>query len=385
MARWEKSVYKRACELRASGMQNKAVAKQLNAEFNLSLSTNAVKRKFVNEGYAQNQKGRVDIRPDGQTSTIKLRMTIEQSKNPDYVMQAHGYDPDEWELVQATNNIWEQNNQEQGLIQLYQSKIVVKPKTSAFKISTFTDKIEPIKIKQTNFGKRNLVIPLADWHFGITTLADVKDKLSRLIEIIGKGYKTITVLQLGDLFHSNQIKKSMTMAGTQLDDVDMVQAIKDGRAFFDVLLTTCLQNAENVTIEHAEGNHDGGIEYMFLVYLEAKYPDVKVNYHNKYRQAFLLDNVGIMVTHGQYGKRKDLPMLFATEFTDVWARAKSREIYTGHFHTQQTLDYSGVIHRQLGTIKPNDSYEIENGWTMGKKTLQVFEYDSDRLRVTYDV
>ena len=383
MARWEKSVYKRACELRASGMQNKAVAKQLNTEFNLSLSTNAVKRKFTNEGYTH--QARVEIQPDKQTSTIKLRMTVEQSKNPDYVLQAHGYDPDEWELVQATNNIWEQNNQEQGLIQLYQSKIVVKPKTSTFKTSAFTDKIAPIKIKQTNFGKRNLVIPLADWHFGITTLEDVVEKFSRLAAIIIKGYKTITIVQLGDLFHSSQMKKTETMAGTQLDDVNMEQAVRDARAFFDALLIECLQSAENVTIEHAEGNHSGNLEYMFLVYLEAKYPDVKVNYHNKYRQAFLLDNVGIMVTHGQYGKRKDLPMLFATEFTDVWAQAKTREIYTGHFHTQQTLDYSGVIHRQLGTIKPNDSYEIENGWTMGKKTLQVFEYDSDRLRVTYDV
>ena len=74
-----------------------------------------------------------------------------------------------------------------------------------------------------------------------------------------------------------------------------------------------------------------------------------------------------MITHGQYGKRKDLPMLFATEFSDIWSKATTREIITGHFHTQQTNDYQGVIHRQLGTIKPNDSYEIENGWTMGKK------------------
>ena len=79
------------------------------------------------------------------------------------------------------------------------------------------------------------------------------------------------------------------------------------------------------------------------------------------------------------------PMLFATEFSDIWSNATTREIITGHFHTQQTNVYQGVIHRQLGTIKPNDNYEIENGWTMGKKVLQLFEYDSERLRVTYDI
>ncbi|WP_147587007.1 helix-turn-helix domain-containing protein [Enterococcus gallinarum] len=312
-------------------------------------------------------------------------MTEEQSKNPDYVLQAHGYDPENWELVQATNNIWEQNNQVDGLIQLYQSKIVVKPKPKGFNLAAFTESIEPVKLTAIKTGERNLFIGLADWHFGITKLEDLQDKLARMIEVISKGYKQIVIGQLGDLFHSNQIKKSVTMAGTQLDDVDMEQAIKDARSFFDVLITECVRHSKQVTVEHAEGNHSGSIEYMFLLYLEAKYPDIQVHAHNKYRQAFMLDNVAIMITHGQYGKRKDLPMLFATEFSDIWSKATTREIITGHFHTQQTNDYQGVIHRQLGTIKPNDNYEIENGWTMGKKVLQLFEYDSERLRVTYDI
>ena len=42
-----------------------------------------------------------------------------------------------------------------------------------------------------------------------------------MIEVLSKGYKQIVIGQLGDLFHSSQIKKSVTMAGTQLDDGDM--------------------------------------------------------------------------------------------------------------------------------------------------------------------
>lgn len=398
--KWTEKHVKRLSELANEGLTNIEIAPVLSEEFGKEFSWPSVRSKRArlklppsekNMRVKQTDKTKknvvsTEIKSDGtQTNLIKLRMTEEQSKNPNYVLQAHGYDPENWELVQATNNIWEQNNQVDGLIQLYQSKIVVRPKPKGINLASFTESIEPVKLTSIKTGDRNLFIGLADWHFGITKLEDLQDKLARMIEVISKGYKQIVIGQLGDLFHSSQIKKSVTMAGTQLDDVDMEQAIKDARSFFDVLITECVRHSKLVTVEHAEGNHSGSIEYMFLLYLEAKYPDIQVHAHNKYRQAFMLDNVAIMITHGQYGKRKDLPMLFATEFPCMWSNAITREIITGHFHTQQTIDYQGVIHRQLGTIKPNDNYEIENGWTMGKKVLQLFEYDSERLRVTYDI
>lgn len=108
---------------------------------------------------------------------------------------------------------------------------MVKPKHKAFDVSAFTKSIEPVKLTAIKTGERNLFIGLADWHFGITKLEDLQDKLARMIEVISKGYKQIVIGQLGDLFHSSQIKKSVTMAGTQLDDVDMEQAIKDARSF----------------------------------------------------------------------------------------------------------------------------------------------------------
>lgn len=386
---WTEEQTNRLKELVSVGEGTKEIASILSEEFDREFTYHSVrhKRKRLNDvPPPRDNSSKTEIKADGtQTHQIKVKMTAEQSKDPEYVLKAHGYDPNDWELVQATNNIWEQNNQVDGLIQLYQSKIVVKPKPKGFNLEAFTESIEPVKLTAIKTGDRNLFIGLADWHFGITKLEDLQDKLARMIEVISKGYKQIVIGQLGDLFHSSQIKKSITMAGTPLDDVDMEQAIKDARSFFDVLITECVRHSKQVTVEHAEGNHSGSIEYMFLLYLEAKYPDIQVHAHNKYRQAFMLDNVAIMITHGQYGKRKDLPMLFATEFSDIWSKATTREIITGHFHTQQTNDYQGVIHRQLGTIKPNDSYEIENGWTMGKKVLQLFEYDSERLRVTYDI
>ncbi|WP_260148261.1 hypothetical protein [Leuconostoc citreum] len=44
-----------------------------------------------------------------------------------------------------------------------------------------------------------------------------------------------------------------------------------------------------------------------------------------------------------------------------------------------------MISRQLGTVKPNDKYEIMNGWTLSKKELYALEYDSDKLVAEWHV
>lgn len=393
---WTTQEIDRLKALVSEGMKTKDIAIILSNEFGREFTYHSVRHKARRssvtkpprtiDGQSINENKRYNI--DGTISQaefdVKMAFYQKDSKTPEDILKYKGYDPQEWEISQVTTNEWTTTAAETQKWN-QQLKFVIKPKHKSFNASAFTESIEPVKLTAIKTGDRNLFIGLADWHFGITKLEDLQDKLAMIVDIVSKGYKQIVIGQLGDLFHSSQIKKSVTMAGTQLDDVDMETAIKDARAFFDVLITECVRHSLKVTVEHAGGNHSENLEYMFLLYLEAKYPDIKVHAHNKYRQAFMLDNVAIMITHGQYGKRKDLPMLFATEFSDMWSKATTREIITGHFHTQQTNDYQGVIHRQLGTVKPNDSYEIENGWTMGKKVLQLFEYDSERLRVTYDI
>ena len=221
-------------------------------------------------------------------------------------------------------------------------------------------------------------------HFGITTMLDVKGHLDRLLELINKGYKTIVIEQLGDLFHSSQMWSSQTLKGTLLDEVNMVQAVEDAKQFFDVLVTAALQNSTTLHIKQMAGNHSANLEYMFMEYLKAKYPQVVIKNNIKFRDAYLLDNVGIMLAHGDLAP-KNLPMLMANEFGGVWSLSHSREIHKGHFHNEKTVDNGGVISRQLGTVKPNDKYEIMNGWTLSKKELYALEYDSDKLVAEWHV
>jgi len=388
---WTEQEIDRLKALVSEGKTNKEIASILSSEYGREFSKISVKSKRQRLKEAKPPRvnsSQTEIKSDGtQTHQIKVRMTEEQSKNPDYVLQAHGYSPDSWELIQATNNIWEQNNREDGLIQLYQSKIVVRPRV-AVSIETIAAKLlqstKPIKIQPIIKGERNLVIPLADLHFPILTERKFESYLSDVLAMINKGYKTIVFEVLGDIFHSNAMKSSQTIRGTQLEDVDMVEAIELAKAFFIVLIDESLRKSSEVRIEFASGNHSD-FEYLFLMYLETLYPQVTVNKHNQPRIAYQLDNVGIMLTHGHFGKKGDYPMLFATEFRDVWSKSSWLEIHQGHYHSMEAQNLKGVIHRQLGTIKPNDQYESENGYTMNYKSTQAFEYSADKLKVIYEL
>lgn len=402
--KWTDEHKNRVTELGKQGLSSSKIAQKLFDEFGVNLSRRTVSR-YLSTGHTSSRYDKLKknnkvkdvkrgteivINKDGSTtSSTTMQMTSEQAKDPEFVLRAHGFNPDDWDIVSARNNFWQQNSVENGLIDLYQSKITVKPKsddelTLLDIADLFKVDIKPYTVNQVARDAHNLVVPLPDMHFGITTLEDVESHLDKLLGILNKGYKTIVIEQLGDLFHSSQMWSSQTMRGTMLDEVDMVQAIEDAKQFFDILVPACLDNSTSVHIKQMAGNHSGNMEYVFMEYLKAKYPQVVIKNNIKYRGAYLLDNVGIMIAHGDLAP-KNLPMLFANEFGGVWSLSHSREIHKGHFHNEKTVDEGGVISRQLGTVKPNDKYEISNGWTLSKKELYALEYDRDKLVAEWHV
>lgn len=398
ITKWTEQEIDRLKDLINEGYTNKEIAIILSNEYGREFTKTSVKskRQRLNkvtpprtvDGQSINENKRYNI--DGTISQaefdVKMAFYQKDSKTPEDILKYKGYDPEEWEISQVTTNEWTTTTAD---IQKWnqQLKFVVKPKTNT-SIKDLATKllqsVEPAFVKPIIKGKRNLVIPLADLHFPILSERKFETYLSDVLAIINKGYKTIVIEVLGDIFHSNAMKASQTIKGTQLEDVDMVEAIELAKTFFITLIDESLRKSSEVRIEFASGNHSD-FEYLFLMYLETLYPQVSVNKHNLPRIAYQLDNVGIMLTHGHFGKKGDYPMLFATEFRDVWSKSSWLEIHQGHYHSMEAQNLKGVIHRQLGTIKPNDQYESENGYTMNYKSTQAFEYSADKLKVIYEL
>lgn len=320
------------------------------------------------------------------SSERELLLADDELQDEDALLRYHGYDPEKWEIKTSTNakNSRETN---QGTKHTYNSRVTVSPrrvKEIDIAINTLKNTVAPIRVKNINKGSTNLVLPQPDVHFGITTIEDIDKHVQNISRVMSKGYDIIVIEQLGDLFHSSQMQASQTLKGTLLDEVNMVDAVEDAKTYFDFLITNAIKNSNKVIVKQMAGNHSGNLEYMFMEYLKAKYPQIEVDNNIKYRYAYLLGHVGIMLAHGDYAQ-KDLPMLFANEYKEVWSLSENRFIHKGHYHKEKTVDDGGVLSQQFGTLKPNDKYEISNGWTLSKKTMYALEYSDTDLITEYYV
>lgn len=379
--RWQPEQFEMAMKLYDKGLTSSEIADKLTNQYHQPISDAAVRRQFNRRHISLRHRRWND---DGvQTSTTILKVVKGQHMSPDDVMRAHGYNPEQWQLTNNISNFWKQSEQ----VTSYQSKISVKPRhdVSAKEFANiFNEQIKPIKVKPELTGKHNLVIPLFDLHFGIMTFDSMKKHLLEIKEIIKRGYKHIVIEQGGDLVHSDFINKTMTVKGTQLDHVNMVQALKDAKRFYDEVILCALKYAEHVSVYSVGGNHDFDLSYMFVDALADRYPQVDVHNTSAYRQCYQIDQVSILLAHGDKAQ-KNLPMLFATEHPLEWSQSAYREIHYGHYHKEVTNDDYGVVTRQFGTPKLNDPYEKENGYTMAHHKLQLLEFSSNELRALYNV
>lgn len=329
---------------------------------------------------------------EGSKVDVECLFDTKQQFTPDEMLEMAGLSAADFNLKQVKGAKWSVVSTEFGRKWNFYASVLATPKTGNLvaMIEAINAQVVPTYF-EPEYARpdRNLVIPLPDLHFGWTTYEDIQDKVAQLQGIIESGYDTIVFEQLGDLFHSDQMHTTQTVRGTQLDQVDMRQAFNDASHFFNDLIPVALQNANHVRYYSVFGNHSGDLEYAFGLGLKARYPQVKVDLNDDnpasdWRTAYQLGHVGIMLAHGDMARNR-LTGLFPTEYKKIWGNSITAELHSGHFHTERFKDDNGIMWRQLGTPKPNDPYEIRNGYTSAKHLMYAFEYDDTRLRVSYEL
>lgn len=390
---WPNEWTEKLIEYQQAGLSYSQIAAAMQSDFGVPFKKNGIKSKAHRMRVAKDKaplapaaKREVSLNSDGsQTVSTLMALQHEPNKDPRTLMTLCGYDPDKFEMISGSYKVYEQHSKQDGTVPQYSISIKVKPivdVSAAEIVDIMNEQIKPVMIQNDHFGENNLIVPLFDLHFGIATYERYKPMLSRIEQIINHGYKHIVIEIGGDTLHSDFMDKTMTARGTQLDHVDTVKAWQDAKRFVGEVIECSLSNAKHVSIRAISGNHDRDMQWAFVDGLADRYPQVHVHNPNAFRQAFRLDHVGVLEAHGDIALKK-LPMLFATEYPEIWANSTWRECHYGHFHHQVVNDDLGVIMRQMGTPKPTDGYEQKNGYTMSSKMLTLFEYDSNRLRVQY--
>lgn len=338
---------------------------------------------------SQAQKLTHHLDADGYSSEKVMAVKEGHDLDPKELLTAHGFDAQKFTLTSATSNFWGENSKGEPL---YQTKIKVAPvDVSLDDLLDAIDKHYQPSNHKVGLDKKltglqllgNLVIPLFDMHFGISTYDSMAGYLSQIEDRLAECYHNAYIILGGDYFHSDFMTRSMTakVSGTQLDHVNNVKALADGSQFFEELVDFAIEHTPHVHIYAIGGNHDTDKEYLWTYAMQQRYAACdSVDFHltTDTRLAFRMDDVGVMVAHGDKAKRR-LPMLFATEHPQLWGETQYHAIFTGHFHKEVTTDENGCVLFQVGTPKPSDGYEKANGFTMARKKLTLFVFDDHKL------
>lgn len=419
---YPKKVISKLISLQQEGLTSTQIAVRLNNEFGSNYTSSSVRHKLVRLGKSLSNTARkppkyehlngksvlakrsVSIGSDGvQEANVEDELPSDfedrvnqKGKTDEYLAELAGYDPKEYEVINSGYSTWQAQRKGGKIVNLYAIKVRVKKRTAPKLelediINLANKKIKPVHfatLDEFNTSTDNLFIPMSDFHLGWTSFDDLKPHLDHLAEMLkGKHYSEVVIGNMGDFFHSDQFYTTQTASGTILDDVDMDKAVEWGFQLLDYLVGLLTLHCNKISYRIVEGNHDRDLLRMFNIAVKYKYPDLHVylpqGTPKGYRTAFNIGHVGILMAHGDLAK-KQLAGLFPTEFKSVWSKAKTYEIFTGHYHTEKFFDDNGVMHRQIGCPKPSDPYEIKLGFTQGKRVIYGFEYTDTRLKAMYE-
>lgn len=327
-------------------------------------------------------KETVEIGKGGVQKSDKLvKMSAEDSKDPEFLLKAHGYDPVKWEVTNAKSSIWNQHNRIDGTLTLYASKITVKPLVQGFdfeRLEEIVTKKPVYKIetkRESNQYGEYLLIPLFDTHFGISNFEYYKDVFDKLNNMLDNKYKEVLFIIGQDLYHNDSLFNGRTAKGTEIDKVDMIQAWKDSVKFFVPLIYKALDKGSDVKLMYSKGNHSETVEWCFIQYLKGIFPECDVDDTLRERKVHMFGTNLISTTHGDKKNEKRLPENIATEFPVEWSKATTRTLFVGHKHHEMVLDAGGILVRRMPTKNKLDSYHEDRGFTTAHSRFQVHEFN----------
>lgn len=327
-------------------------------------------------------KRSVSIDGNGVHSVVDvIAMTDEQAKDTDFVLQAFGYDPSKWAIINCTSNLWSVDGKDKRLNN-YQFKVKVKPKTTKDLIpSDFKAILDGFKVKKVdlpkptqNNSKTALEVDFTDMHIGseFQNLQYINQKIADIKnEIENKKVERVQLCFLGDILHADNANET-TAKGTQLKlKSTAYEMVRSGLH----IITNIIRELAIVDTEvyWVQGNHSRLAEFMLFQIVEKEFKDTHIRFYNdeSLRKAFLFGKNLIGLTHGDI-PRKNMDSWLMYEFPELWGQARYWEIHSGHLHEEAVKSHGSMKIRTLPTVKATDEYENSLGYRNDFTKIQTF-------------
>jgi len=179
---------------------------------------------------------------------------------------------------------------------------------------------------------------------------------------------TALVTFLGDLLHSDGQLPVTPASGNVLDrDTRFDKSVGTAIRLMRRIVDEALAKHDRVHLLICEGNHDPAssvwLRQMFAALYEQE-PRITVETSPFPYYAFEFGVNMVAFHHGHLKKMEQLPMLFASEFPEMWGRTKKRHAHTGHLHHNRPMpgDKNGMDVLQHPTLAARDAHAARHGW-----------------------
>ena len=377
------------------------------------------KKKNINENMVDpvekainSYKSESSINKDGTFTSDKLLViTADELKNPNSLLKAHGFNTTEWELVSARNNIWNVYSKQDGVQELYSSKIVAKPRTeiSLEEIKEFYNDLvntyhTPIVKRYEKKNGLLLEVPIMDLHLGKYSTSDiVKDNYNMEIakkcfnEVIDKCISRLKgqtvekiIFPIGnDFFHYDNVNSTTTGGTPQDTDLKHQRLFKYGVLLLvDGITKLSTELKAPIELFCINGNHDFMTSYHALMALWCYFhnnENVEVNLEASPRDYIQYGKCLIGFAHGDKEKKR-IEKIMQVEAAEKWGSTIYREFHLGHLHSEHVDEDGGIIIRNLSSVTGTDAWHHDSGFVGSIRKCTCFLWDKEEgLDSTFNI
>ena len=215
----------------------------------------------------------------------------------------------------------------------------------------------------------------SDWDLGIAEHTIT----SAMFELINSApfSETAVIAQLGDFLHADNMQPMTPTSGHLLDADDRFsKVVQVAIRILRRVISHCLTKHSKVVFLNAEGNHDLSSSIWLRELFKAVYEmEPRIYVVDTPLPYYVYQHGETMLAwhHGHLKKNEQLPILFASQFHDMWGKTKKRYCHTGHRHHFDEKEHSGMYVVQHSTIAARDAYAARGGW-MSERTMKAITY-----------
>lgn len=185
-----------------------------------------------------------------------------------------------------------------------------------------------------------------------------------------------------DLLHTDDTE-GRTTSGTYVSSPDsrFHKTFSTARNMAIRNIEKCRHATKRVFVVVVPGNHDRRSAWHLGDSLQAWFKgcqDVVIDNEPRSFKCHRFGSVMLMFAHGDKGKRRNYPLLMATENSKMFGETTFREVHTGDKHHERVEEQHGVKVRILPTLCPPDAWHAENAYMGNIRATEAFVWNKNK-------